>query len=110
MELVFGSSFDPRSLAFNHTSVWVALFSGNFVNRFIPVFLLVLWTSGSSFEKRLYTLHSQKTIGIETKIEAIMRVILKKDVPNLGRAGELKDVKNGYARQLPDSTGLCDAC
>ncbi|MCB1146608.1 MAG: 50S ribosomal protein L9 [Leptospiraceae bacterium] len=35
-----------------------------------------------------------------------MRVILKSDIPSLGRAGEIKEVKNGFARNYLIPRGL----
>ena len=37
-----------------------------------------------------------------------MKVILKKDVYNLGRSGEVKNVRDGYARNFPMPRGLVE--
>ncbi|MEW5945025.1 MAG: 50S ribosomal protein L9 [bacterium] len=38
-----------------------------------------------------------------------MKVILREDVESLGRSGEIKDVRNGYARNYLIPRGLADA-
>ncbi len=40
----------------------------------------------------------EQILKIFLRTETIMRIILQKDIPNLGEAGDIKDVSNGYAR------------